>query len=242
MCGRFVGSFTMGALLDEIGPSAMAAGLSLPDVGLDTVLSDDFNVAPTRLVPVVRIEAQSLVVEAMRWGLIPTWAKDVPKGQALVNARSETVHEKPSFRNLVRGHRCLVPMNGFYEWDRTDPRRKVPYYVPRSDGHLMLCLSLWSRPSILEGLATCAVLTRESGDDLAHIHDRSPVQVDASSAIGWLTGDEDMLSVLAMHRPVLRPRRVSDAVNSVRHNGPHLIAAETQKHDADTPTLGPLFD
>ena len=232
----------MGALLDEIGSVAVAAGLSLPEVSADTVLCDDFNVAPTRLVPVVRVEGDEIIVEAMRWGLVPTWAKEQPKGQALVNARSETVREKPTFRNLVRGNRCLVPMNGFYEWERSDPRDKKPYFVPRRDGHLMLCLSLWSRPSILDGLATCAVLTKESGADLARIHDRAPVHVDATTAIGWLTGDEDVDTVIAAAAPTLEPRRVSDSVNSVRNNGPHLVDAVTEGDDDRSSSLGPLFE
>lgn len=241
MCGRFVGSFTMGDLLDEIGLATASVGLAIPQDGRETVLCDDFNVAPTRLVPVVRVDGDGIVVEAMRWGLVPAWAKEMPRGQALVNARSETVHEKPTFRNLVRGHRCLVPMNGFYEWDRSDARHKVPYFVPRLDGHLMLCLALWSRPSILEGLATCAVLTKESGSDLSHIHDRSPVQVDAAAAIGWLTGEEDVDTVIVKPAPVLGPRRVSDAVNSVRNNGAHLIEEATDGDKTDGSTFGPLF-
>ncbi len=232
----------MGALLDEIGPAAVAAGLSRPEMSADTVLCDDFNVAPTRLVPVVRVDGDEIIVEAMRWGLVPTWAKEPPKGQALVNARSETVREKPTFRNLVRGNRCLVPMNGFYEWDRSDPHHKKAYFVPRRDGHLMLCLSLWSRPSILDGLATCAVLTKESGADLSDIHDRSPVQVDATTAIGWLTGDEDVDTVVAAAAPSLAPRRVSDSVNSVRNNGPHLIDPWPEAGEGTKESLGPLFD
>lgn len=242
MCGRFVGSFTMGALLDEIGAASASAGLAVPDVARETVLCADFNVAPTRLIPVIRLEDDALVMEAMRWGLVPSWAKEIPNGQALVNARSETVHEKPTFRNLVRGNRCIVPMSGFYEWDRSDPRRKVPYFVPRRDGHLMLCLSLWSRPPILDGLATCAVLTKGSHTDLVHIHDRSPVQVDSTVAIRWLTGEEDIDMALATPAPVLEPRRVSDSVNSVRNNGAHLIEAVTEHDDVSGSSLGPLFD
>lgn len=232
----------MDELLEEIGPAATAAGLSVARNDENVVLSDDYNVAPTRLVPVVRLDGDRIVVEAMRWGLVATWAKEPPTGQALVNARSETVHEKPTFRNLVTRHRCLVPMNGFYEWDRSDPRHKVPYFVPRLDGHLMMCLSLWSRPAVLDGLATCAVLTKQSGPDLAHIHDRSPVQVDPETAIGWLTGDEDVATVVGMSAPRLGPRRVSDLVNSVRNNGPHLVDEVSPNDGSEGSALGPLFD
>lgn len=241
MCGRFVGSFTLGALVDEISTAAGSRKLSLPGGDRSTILCDDFNVAPTRLVPVVRLDGDALVIEAMRWGLVPTWAKEVPTRQPLVNARSETVHEKPTFRHLLREHRCIVPMNGFYEWDRTDPRRKIPYFVPRADGHLLLCASLWSRPAILDGLASCAVMTRESRDDLSAIHDRCPVHVEAGAALDWLTGADEVNDLVDQDPPQLAPRRVSDDVNSVRNNGPHLLDPVSTSSEESPSPLGPLF-
>lgn len=242
MCGRFVGSFTLGALVDELSVAAAEHGLSLPVGDRTMLLNDDHNVAPTRLVPVVRRDGDALVVEAMRWGLVPSWAKEVPKSQPVVNARSETVHEKPMFRNLVREHHCIVPMNGFYEWDRSDPKRKVPYFVPRGDGRLMLCASIWNRPAVMDGLATCAVLTMQSNEDLVAIHDRVPVQVDADSAMAWLTGDADVPDLVGGDAPRLDPRAVSDAVNSVRNNGPQLLEPVVERrHDVDS-GFGPLFD
>lgn len=242
MCGRFVGTFTLGALIDELSLAAESANVSLPVGDASVLLCDDYNVAPTRLVPALRLDGDRLVLEAMRWGLVPTWAKELSKGQALVNARSETVHEKPTFRNLVRGNRCIVPMNGFYEWDRSDPRHKVPYYVPRDDGRLLLCVALWSRPTIMDGLATCALLTKQSESDLVSIHDRSPVHVDAERALDWLTSTGGVGEMVADHAPRLRPHRVSDLVNSVRNNGPNLIEPVSGHREDDKRELGPLFD
>lgn len=237
MCGRFVGSFTMDDLLAEIGGEATGAGVGLDPSVTELPAVRDWNVAPTRIIPVLRVEHGLVTVEPMRWGLVPSWAKEPPTGRALVNARSETVHEKPSFRNLVAGHRCIVPMNGFYEWDRPPSGRKTPYYVPRADGRLLLCLAVWSRPQVMEGLATCAVLTRESAEDLADIHDRAPVHVDAVDAVRWLIDDEHPLGVLSAQAPLLAPYEVSSDVNSVRNNGEHLLVAVG---DADV-SDGPLF-
>lgn len=238
MCGRFVASFSVEELLNEISEAAHAADLILPIVEGPQTVADDFNVAPTRLVPALRCEGSQIVIEAMRWGLIPSWAKEIPRGQALINARSETIHEKPSFRNLIPRHRCIVPMTGFYEWDRTDPRSKVPYFIPRRDGRLILSLAVWSRPSLLLGTASCAILTKDSHSDMREIHDRSPAQVLAQDAIQWMTNDEDPLGVLRASNPALAPYRVSSAVNSVRNVGRHLIDEVHVQEDS----AGPLFE
>jgi putative SOS response-associated peptidase YedK len=211
----------------------------MPRLDKDELLMNDFNVAPTRLVPALVLDGGGLNVLKPRWGLVPSWAKEVRSSSPLVNARSETIHEKPSFRDLIAGNRCIVPMNGFYEWDRSDARHKRPYFVPREDGHLMLCLGLWSRPKVLEGLESVAILTTSSGDDLAAIHDRAPVQVDASVAVEWLINNDDPLTCLTIERPRLAPRPVSSAVNSVRNNGPHLIEpGELQDPSPDGPLFG----
>lgn len=202
--------------------------------GIDTVLVGDmplfanWNVAPTQMIPVLRggVDTGTVELEAMRWGLVPSWSKDPSKGAPLINARSETVTEKPSFRNLVSRHRCMIPMNGFYEWDRSDGRNKTPYFVSRTDGRLMWALGLWSRPGVLDGLATVTMLTCRSTGELAKIHDRSPLQVDVDVAFEWACAEIPPLDVL--EEPPLSdvaPRRVDKAVNSIRNNGPHLLDA-----------------
>jgi putative SOS response-associated peptidase YedK len=238
MCGRFVGSFSVGDLLDEIASEAASAAVGLPDIDSDRMLLDSFNVAPTTDIPVFSVGDGQLEIFSARWGLIPSWAREVKPGQPLVNARSETVHEKPSFRDLIARNRCIVPMSGFYEWDRRDPRAKKPYYVPREDGRLMLCLGLFSRPKILDGGASVAILTTNSDDDLAPIHDRAPVQVDAATAITWLTDDEDPLSCVIGPMPRLAPYPVSPAVNSVRSNSSDLISPFRETASSDGPLFG----
>jgi putative SOS response-associated peptidase YedK len=238
MCGRFVGSFSVADLLDEIASEAAAAAIGLPGIDRGTVLLENFNVAPTTDIPAISVGDGQLEIFSARWGLIPSWATKVKSGQPLVNARSETVHEKPSFRGLLGKNRCIVPMSGFYEWDRTDPRAKKPYYVPRQDGHLMLCLGLFSRPKILDGRASVAILTTNSHDDLAPIHDRAPVQVDAATAVMWLADDENPLSCVAGPMPRLAPYPVSPAVNSVRNNSSDLISPVRENASSDGPLFG----
>lgn len=230
MCGRFVGHFSLEDLLSEL--DGALADHEVAKVEGSMPLFENFNVAPTQVIPVLRAndEGVGLTVEPMRWGLVPSWSKDPRSGSPLINARAETVTEKPSFRNLVGGHRCVIPMTGFYEWDRTDPKNKVPYFVPRADGHLMLALGLWNRPTIMEGTATVTMLTCASTGELARIHDRSPVHSDASHALDWiLEASPPMMLCNPDSLPPVRPRRVSRRVNSIRNNGPKLLESDSEE-------------
>lgn len=224
MCGRFVGNFNVDDLLAELGGALDSAGIEFTVPDFDGPLLRNFNVAPTHAVPVVRMDGDRAVVDVVRWGLVPVWSKDPSVGSKMINARSETVTEKPSFRGLVPGHRCIIPMSGFYEWDRSDPRNKVPYYVTRADGHLMLGAGIWSdSPMVVEG-RTCALLTRDSITDLSAIHDRSPVEFHAEEAVEWISAPDAPLGLFGPdHQPRFRVQRVSTRVNSVRNNDPGLV-------------------
>ncbi len=107
-------------------------------------LSPSFNVAPGQMVPVVVREGDRLVLTSMRWGLVPSWAKDPAVGNRLINARAETIAEKPSFRRALRDRRCLIPADGFYEWKR-EGKAKQPFYVHRRDNRLLAFAGLWER-------------------------------------------------------------------------------------------------
>lgn len=231
MCGRFVGNFTTDDLLQELEGAVESAGLSLVLPQHHDVLAHNFNTAPTQGIPVLRREGDTVLVDGMFWGLLPVWSKDLSAASKMINARSETITEKPSFRGLVKGHRCIIPMNGFYEWDRSNPKAKVPYFVPRADGHLMLGAGIWTRSPILDNNHTCALITRESFDDLSAIHNRSPVQFTAEDAVEWLAAEEAPLEMMWSHdQPRLSPYRVATLVNSVRNNGPQLIEAVSESH------------
>jgi putative SOS response-associated peptidase YedK len=228
MCGRFVGNFNTQDLVDEIGESVREFGLTLRVPDFDGPLMQNFNVAPTHVVPILRVIGQEVVVDVMRWGLIPIWAKDASIGAKMINARSETITEKPSFKGLVPGHRCVIPMNGFYEWNRENPKAKVPYFVSRSDGHLMLAAGIWSDSPIVDEGRTFSLITRDSVEDLSAIHDRSAVEFTAQDAVEWMAATQAPLELFAPeHQPRFKSVRVSSRVNSVRNNDSDLLREDS---------------
>jgi putative SOS response-associated peptidase YedK len=232
MCGRFVGNFNTQDLIEEIGNSVSDFGLTLRVPDFDGPLLMNFNVAPTHVVPILRVVGDEVIVDVMRWGLIPIWAKDASIGAKMINARSETITEKPSFKGLVPGHRCIIPMNGFYEWNRENPKAKVPYFVSRSDGHLMLAAGIWSDSPIVDEGRTFSLITRDSVDDLSAIHDRSAVEFTSQDAVEWMSATQAPLELFASdHQPRFTTVRVSTRVNSVRNNDSDLLKEDFPPED-----------
>mgnify|MGYP002633088937 CR=1 FL=1 len=224
MCGRFVGAFSAELLIDEMSEVISAASMTFAVDDADKIFAANYNTAPTHIVPILRHEKSVVVVDPMQWGLVPTWSKDPNVGSKMINARSETITEKPSFRNQVARHRCIIPISGFYEWDRTDPKRKVPYYVTREDGHLMLVAGIWASSPALDGRHTFSLITRESVDDLLYIHNRSPVELTSQDALEWMSNAVAPLELFSSeHQPRFTARQVSTAVNSVRNNDASLL-------------------
>ena len=224
MCGRFVGAFSAEVLMDEMSEALLGANMTIAFVDDGPLFAPNYNTAPTHTVPILRHEESLVVIDPMQWGLVPSWSKDPSVGSKMINARSETITEKPSFRQSVPGRRCIIPMSGFYEWDRSDPKRKVPYFVTREDGGLMLVAGIWTPSPALEGRHTFSLITRESVDDLSHIHSRSPVELHAEDALEWMCSPVPPLELFA---PDLQPRfvarKVSTMVNSVRNNSASLL-------------------
>ncbi|MBX3613625.1 MAG: SOS response-associated peptidase [Burkholderiaceae bacterium] len=171
MCGRYV----------LYGPGeALIEGFSLVDL---PPFSARYNIAPASTVLVVRDEpGRGRVAESMRWGLVPHWARDASIGARLVNARGETVAEKPAFRQALRRSRCLIPANGFYEWRAPaagSRGRKQPFYIHARDGGLIAMAGLFERWQGPEGpLATCCIVTTAANPLMSAIHDRMPVLLD----------------------------------------------------------------
>jgi putative SOS response-associated peptidase YedK len=232
MCGRFVGNFNTQDLIEEIGNSVSDFGLTLRVPDFDGPLLMNFNVAPTHVVPILRVVGDEVIVDVMRWGLIPIWAKDASIGAKMINARSETITEKPSFKGLVPGHRCIIPMNGFYEWNRENPKAKIPYFVSRSDGHLMLAAGIWSDSPIVDEGRTFSLITRDSVDDLSAIHDRSAVEFTSQDAVEWMSATQAPLELFAPdHQPRFTTVRVSTRVNSVRNNDSDLLKEDFPPED-----------
>lgn len=219
MCGRFVGNFAVADLLEELRGAGVDA--SVADGVPERVAN--FNTAPTHDCIIVTSSENGAVLRSARWGLLPVWAKDPGMASKLINARSETVTEKPSFRNLVKGHRAMIPLTGFYEWDRTDAKNKRPYFVPRAEGRTMWAAGLWTHSPLI-GCDTFTMITRESLADLSAIHHRSPVQLEVEDCASWVLDADAPLGLLSLEeQPLLGPYEVGKAVNSVRNTGPGLI-------------------
>jgi putative SOS response-associated peptidase YedK len=174
-------------------------------------------------------------LRSARWGLVPSWAKDVKMGNRLINARSESVTEKRAFASAARRRRCLVPADGYYEWQRVDGR-KVPYFLHRDDHILVFAglYELWPDPERAPDdpdrwLWSFTVLTRPAPDALGHVHDRSPLVIPpGESRDHWLdpalTDPARVRELIAaIPDPAFEPYEVSTAVNSPRNNGPELI-------------------
>lgn len=184
-----------------------------------------FNIAPTQTIPVIRREAEGRKIRKLRWGLIPRWAKEASIGQRMINARSETLTEKPSFRPLLYRHRCLIPADGYYEWSKTDTGKKQPYRIIIGDGELFAFAGLWDRWVSPEGKAveTFTIITTQANEKLSRIHHRMPVILPRSAEDLWLDSevrDPNFLRELLVPYPDdsigLYP--VSTLVNSPRND------------------------
>jgi putative SOS response-associated peptidase YedK len=215
-------------------------------IGLDATEDDfeaDYNVAPTKPVPAVlerssKEEPEQVVrqLRMLRWGLVPSWAKDLSIGAKMINARAETVAEKPAFRRAFAKRRCLLPADGYFEWyvleedkDKKKPR-KQPFFIRPADGDVMAMAGLyefWKSPDD-EWITTCTVITTEAPDDLGRIHDRMPMVVRPEKWDAWLdpaTQNPDDLAELLV--PAMAGTMdafpVSNLVSNVKNNGPELI-------------------
>jgi putative SOS response-associated peptidase YedK len=148
-----------------------------------------YNIAPGQMVPVM-IANSSRQVMLMRWGLIPHWAKDAKSGYKMINARMETLAQRPAFRSLLAANRCLVPAGGFYEW-RAEPRSKTPFYIhPKSHQFFAFAglYDVWTRPEG-EAIHTFTIITKGADDFMAHLHHRMPVILERDLEDAWLDGE-----------------------------------------------------
>ncbi|MHA6792941.1 SOS response-associated peptidase [Pseudonocardia bannensis] len=250
MCGRYASTKAPADLAEEFRAvdATETGGSATPD----------YNVAPTKQVFTVvqrhprdadgtpDPEVTERSIRIMRWGLVPSWAKDPSGGARMINARSETAAEKPAFRKALAARRCLLPADGWYEWQRRGAaaKTKQPYYTHYRDGSSVALAGVWEfwRPrnaaadpegKYADGLITAAVLTTDAVGPLAEVHDRMPLVLPPEAWDAWLDPDSDAAteSVSALLAPPspelierLELRPVSDRVNSVRNNGPELLA------------------
>lgn len=214
MCGRFA----------FYSPSEATAALF--GVEASTPVKPRYNIAPTQFIASIRHdeEAQSELV-MLRWGLVPFWAKDPSIGNRMINARSETVAEKPSFRNAYRKRRCLILADGFYEW-RKEGDKKTPYLISLADGAPFAFAGLWEHwqsKETEEVIQSAAIITTAANDYLSQIHHRMPVVVQPDNAARWLDGDTELIAEVSANSPEFRAWPVSREVNNARNENEGLI-------------------
>ena len=217
MCGRFA----------FYSPAEASAAL----FGASDVLPVEprYNIAPTQFIAAVRNgEDQQRELVMLRWGLVPFWAKDPSIGNRMINARAETVAEKPSYRAAFRHRRCVVLADGFYEW-RRDGDTKVPYYISASDGEPFGLAGLWENWTDAgsgDSLQSTTIVTTEANDFMRPLHHRMPVMLRTDTADGWLAGDDGSLQAAIDLTPALKAWPVSRRVNNARNQGEDLIVAD----------------
>lgn len=207
MCGRYVLKASAVALQRELHLDAVAP------------LHPRFNLAPLQAAPIVT-DAHPRALTMARWGLLPAWAKDARLASRMINARSETLTQKPAFKHLLPGHRCLVPCDGFYEW-RHEGAARLPTFVHRRDGGLLTMAGLWSPWRGPDGLevVTFTVITTPANAEVQPVHDRMPAFLDEEGRQRWLSGPtRDLEALTALLRPwhgaPLELTAVSTHVNS----------------------------
>lgn len=221
MCGRFAITLPTDAMAQLFDA---APANDLPDV-------PNYNVCPTTQVHVLRQGGTGRSLVAMRWGFLPHWYKALNGGPLLINARSETIAEKPAFRAACRERRCLIPMDGFYEWYR-EGDEKLPYFVSRKDGQPMVVAGVWqSWEAEGDRIDSCAIVTTEAIGDMARVHHRVPVILDPANWGKWL-GEEGHGAARLMQAvgdDVIGLYRVGREVNSNRATGAGLLAPLTEE-------------
>jgi len=190
-------------------------------------LIPSYNIAPTQEIAAVVEEDDKRKLEMFHWGLIPSWAKDPAIGNKMINARAETVHEKPSFRSAFKKRRCLILADGFYEWQKTDSG-KQPFYIHMKDGSPFAFAGLWETWKNGEEIRSCAIITTEANDLMGEIHHRMPVILPPENYDLWLDPDFDEREPLAsLLRPypdeAMEAYSVSRRVNKPSNDEPGCI-------------------
>ncbi len=216
MCGRFTRTADVEKLAEEFG---------VEDIELS--LKPSYNIAPTQNVAAIIQDDKKRLV-TMRWGLIPSWAKDKSIGNKLINARAETVSEKPSFRTPFKRKRCLIVADGFYEWQKKGGE-KQPFYIHLKSGKPFAFAGLFDVwESSEETITSCTIITTEANELMEPIHDRMPVMLSKKEADFWIANQHEPKALLELLKPypskLMEVYAVSKAVNSPANNSPKVSA------------------
>ncbi|HEX5094882.1 MAG TPA: SOS response-associated peptidase [Acidimicrobiia bacterium] len=230
MCGRYV---------QVSSPTILAERFQVETVRV-TEKEPDYNVTPRADVPVVAVSRGERTLDLVRWGLVPSWAKDLSIGDKLINARADTVASKPAYKRAFVKRRCIVPADGFYEWKElaapagTKKKVKQPYFIRRRDGEPLAFAGLWEiwhDPNVGDDaprIRSCVIITTDANDVLAPIHNRMPVVLPESEWGRWLDpefNDVDALQKLLVPAPSdeFEAWEVTTLVNKPANNGPELL-------------------
>ena len=222
MCGRYTLTLTPYELQE-----------AFPNVNFYFEHTPRFNIAPTQMIPVVREEADGdLRADLFKWGLIPSWSKDESIGFRLINARAETLVEKPAFRGALKARRCLIPADGFFEWvNIEDSKTKLPIYFFKKTKEIIAYAGLWETWKSPKGeeINSATIITTEPNSLVARFHNRMPAILPREMYKTWLTPEtkspDELLSLLKPYREDdLDCYPVSPLVNSAKNDGPELIA------------------
>ena len=226
MCGRYTLSDT-GEMLDEV---LVELQVDAHTEAAEQVLEPRFNIAPTQQVPAIREDGGRRRLTHLRWGLVPFWADDLKIGNRMINARSETAANKPSFRNAYKRRRCLLLSAGFYEWKKLGGA-KQPFHIHRPARRPLTFAGLWERwDKGLEpgepAVETCTILTTSANETVRDLHDRMPVILDGDARGLWLDSTSDPASLAEIMKPYdgeLQLTPVSRLVNSPRNDSPRCL-------------------
>ena len=229
MCGRYTLAKPVGAVRERF---AIGDGLTF---------EPHYNVAPGTEIVAVTTDREGVPRgELLRWGLVPRWAKDPAVGHKMINARAETLPDRPAFRAPLQRFRCLIPADGFYEWQSRERQPKLPFHITRSDGELFAFAGLWSvwRRGEPDEVRSCTIITTAANELMASVHSRMPVILRRDEESPWLDAGTTLATLaelmhgLPAEQTHLRP--VSNAVNDARYDGPECL------DDAPPPEEPPL--
>ena len=216
MCGRKTLTKNKGAIIEE---------LMIDDWQIEDYLPS-YNIAPTQYSTVIIQSKGSNVAKSMRWGLIPSWSKNDSFASKMINARLETLSNKPSFKDLIYQKRCIIPSDGYYEW-KNNGAHKTAYYINRKDGYLLLFAGLWTLWPSSSGLVhSYTIITTKAQQEIAHIHNRMPVILDKKGVDNWINIENKSFEIqkaISQTAESLENYQVSNFVNSPKNNSKRCI-------------------
>ncbi len=221
MCGRFA----LSAKTDEIEKL-------MPELKINAEIVGSYNIAPSQNIYAI-IKTRQTELTEFRWGLIPSWAKDSSIGNRIINARAETITQKPAFKNLIKRKRCLVPATGYYEWRKTSTGgNKQPYFIKLKDEHIITFAALWDEWKSPQGniIRSATLITCPASEEIAFIHDRMPVIIEDNLREIWLDPKTPLETVINILKPIdnnkLHYYTVTKAVNNPSFNNEKCIEPE----------------